>query len=105
MPLQIDATDGGLRLAGELDMATADELLGAIRDRGPDESVTLDFSGVTFMDSSGLRTLLEASKERERERTIVILDPRRQVRRVLDISIPDGAPGLEVRGGEEEGAR
>ena len=37
MPLQIDATDGGLRLAGELDRATADELLDAIRDRGEDE--------------------------------------------------------------------
>ena len=61
MPLQIDSTDGGLRLAGELDMATADELLDAIRGRSQEEPITLDFSGVTFMDSSGLRSLLEAS--------------------------------------------
>ena len=105
MPLQIDATDGGLRLAGELDMATADELLDAIRDRGEDEPMTLDFSRVTFMDSSGLRSLLEASKLREGDGAIVILDPPKQVRRVLDISLPDGAPGLEVQSSEEEGAR
>ena len=85
MPLQIDATDGGLRLAGELDMATADELLDA--------------------DRSGLRSLLEASKLREGDGAIVILDPPKQVRRVLDISLPDGAPGLEVQSSEEEGAR
>jgi hypothetical protein len=29
---------------------------------------------------------------------MVILNPPAQVRRVLDISIPGGTPGLEVRG-------
>ncbi|HET9673019.1 MAG TPA: STAS domain-containing protein [Actinomycetota bacterium] len=101
MSLQIDPTERGLRLAGELDMATSEELMEALRDRGQGAPVTLDFSGVTFMDSSGLRTLLEASKAREGDGVIVILDPTPQVRRVLDISLPDGAPGLEVRGGEE----
>jgi hypothetical protein len=53
------------------------------------------------MDSSGLRTLLEAAKGRQDGDVLVILDPTSQVRRVFDISLPDGAPGLEVRGGEE----
>jgi anti-anti-sigma factor len=100
MPLQIDATDRGLRLAGELDMATSEELVLALRERGDSAPVTLDFSGVTFMDSSGLRTILEAAKDHEGD-ALVILDPSPQVRRLLDISLPDGAPGLEVRGGEE----
>jgi anti-anti-sigma factor len=104
MPLHIDPTDRGLRLAGELDMATSEELLIAIRERGPDVQVTLDFSGITFMDSSGLRALLEAAKGREDDDALVLLDPNPQVRRVLDISLPDGAPGLQVRGGEEGGS-
>jgi anti-anti-sigma factor len=100
MSLQIDATDRGLRLAGELDMATSEELIAALRERGDAAPITLDFSRVTFMDSSGLRTLLEVAKDRGGD-TLVILDPSPQVRRLLDISLPDGAPGLEVRGGEE----
>lgn len=102
MPLQIHATDRGYRLEGELDLATSQDLLGAIRERtSADEPLTLDFSGVTFMDSSGLRALLEAARDRDDGHLLVILDPTPQVRRVLDISLPDGAPGLEVRGGEE----
>lgn len=104
MPLQIRSTERGLRLAGELDMATAGDLLVALRERHAEPEVTVDFSGVTFMDSSGLRTLLDAAKDREGDGAIVILDPAPQVRRVLDISLPDGAPGLEVRGGEEVGS-
>ena len=104
MPLQIDRTDRGLRLAGELDMATSEVLLDAIRARGHGVPVTLDFSGVTFMDSSGLRALLEAAKDRQGDGAVVILDPSPQVRRVLDISLPDGAPGLDVRGGDEGGS-
>jgi anti-anti-sigma factor len=102
MPLHIDPTDQGYRLEGELDLATAKDLLVAIRDRpGAEARLTLDFSGITFMDSSGLRALLEAARDREDGDLLVILDPSPQVRRVLDISLPDGAPGLEVRGGEE----
>lgn len=101
MSLRIDSTDRGLRLSGELDMATSGDLLEALRERAAAAPVTLDFSGVTFMDSSGLRTLLEVAKDREGDDVLVILDPLPQVRRVLDISLPDGAPGLEVRGGEE----
>jgi anti-anti-sigma factor len=100
MALRIDATEQGYRLAGELDMATCDDLLQVLRERS--EHLTLDFSGVSFMDSSGLRTLLEAAKDRGDGDALVILDPTPQVRRVLDISLPDGAPGLEVRTGGGE---
>jgi anti-anti-sigma factor len=102
VPLQIVATDRGYRLGGELDLATADDLLTAIRSHEAGEPLDLDFSQVTFMDSSGLRAILEAAGER-RNGVLVIVDPTPQVRRVLDISLPDGAPGLEIRGGGEGG--
>ena len=100
MPLEIVATDRGYRLDGELDLATAEDLLSAIRERAQRGSrIDLDFSKVTFMDSSGLRALLEAATERNGG-DLVIVDPTPQVRRVLDVSLPEGAPGLEIRGGE-----
>lgn len=98
MQLEITATDDGYRLHGELDMATSgglSELLRAAADGNA--PVVLDFSGVSFMDSSGLRALLEGAALPNGSGPVVIVNPSRQVRRVLDISIPDGMPGLEVR--------
>lgn len=99
MQLQITPTDEGFRLQGELDMATADDLSQLLRDSSTSgDLIVLDFSGVSFMDSSGLRALLEAAGRPNENGSVVILNPSPQVRRVLDISIPGGTPGLEVRG-------
>lgn len=99
LQLQITATNEGFRLHGELDMATADDLSqllkAAVLECRP---VVLDFSEVSFMDSSGLRALLEAAGQTNDGGSVVVLNPSAQVRRVLDISIPGGTPGLEVRG-------
>jgi anti-anti-sigma factor len=98
MQLEITATDEGFRLAGELDMASAEDLSEVLRaaTRG-DDPIVLDFEGVSFMDSSGLRALLEGAGPPGDRGPVVILNPTAQVRRVLDISIPGGIPGLEVR--------
>ncbi len=99
MQLQITPTQDGFRLDGELDMATAEDLSQLLRTAVLDcRHVVLDFSGVSFMDSSGLRALLEAAGQTEGGGSVVVLNPTPQVRRVLDISIPGGTPGLEVRG-------
>ena len=97
MQLQITPTDDGFRLEGELDMATADDLSQIFRDAPSNVPVVLDFSGVSFMDSSGLRALLEGAGQPTGCGPVVIVNPSAQVRRVLDISIPGGTPGLEVR--------
>jgi anti-anti-sigma factor len=97
MQLQITPTDDGFRLDGELDMATADDLSQIFRDAPSNDPIVLDFSGVSFMDSSGLRALLEGAGQPTGCGPVVIVNPSAQVRRVLDISIPDGTPGLEVR--------
>jgi anti-anti-sigma factor len=98
MQLQITATDGGFRLEGELDMATADDLSRLLRDASTvGDPIVLDFAGVSFMDSSGLHALLELAGKPNGCGPVVILNPSAQVRRVLDISIPGGTPGLEVR--------
>ncbi|MCD6020980.1 MAG: hypothetical protein K0R20_690 [Actinomycetia bacterium] len=97
MPLEITATDEGYRLEGELDMATVDGLSELLRAAAKgDDPIVLDFSGVLFMDSSGLRVLLEGARSDDCG-PVVIKDPSDQVRRLLEISIPDGVPGLRVR--------
>ena len=102
MQLQITRTEDGFRLDGELDMATADDLSQIFRDAPSNDPIVLDFSGVSFMDSSGLRALLEGAGQPTGCGPVVIVNPSAQVRRVLDISIPGGTPGLEVRGPGQE---
>lgn len=97
MELQITPIDEGFRLEGELDITTADDLSQLLRDATDGHPLVLDFSKVSFMDSSGLRALLERAGRSDGKSPVVIVDPSPQVRRVLDISIPGGTPGLEVR--------
>jgi anti-anti-sigma factor len=55
-----------LTLHGELDLAYADDLwsrLAGLRDRG--EPVLLDLDQLEFIDSSGLRVLLQATQDSE----------------------------------------
>jgi anti-anti-sigma factor len=97
MQLRITPTDDGFRLDGELDMATADGLMDVLRTTtDTDDPIELDFSGVTFMDSSGLRALLQAARSEDCG-PVVVKDPSPQVRRLLEISVPEGVPGLRVR--------
>jgi anti-anti-sigma factor len=64
MDFQVTVTDQAdavvVRLAGELDMATADRALAALRttDLTAARALIVDLSDVTFCDSSGLRLLL-----------------------------------------------
>ena len=97
MTLQIIATKDGYRLEGELDIATADGLQEVLHAAAyGDDPVVLDFSRVQFMDSSGLRALLQWASSDDCG-PVVIKDPSPQVSRLLEITIPDGAPGLRVR--------
>jgi anti-anti-sigma factor len=98
MTLEITATDGGYRLEGELDMATAGELTELLVAASSDDTpLVLDFSGVSFMDSSGLRALLEGAGLPNGGGPVVVQDPSPQVRRLFEVTIPAGVPGLEIR--------
>jgi anti-anti-sigma factor len=50
---------GVVRVAGELDMATADEFARALQGLG---SVTIECSKLTFLDSSGIKVLVLAHR-------------------------------------------
>jgi anti-sigma B factor antagonist len=59
-----EESDAVIALLGELDIDTAPDLLGVLSpflDEGPPE-VVLDFSGLTFIDSSGISVLIAAQQ-------------------------------------------
>lgn len=98
---------GELRLvvAGELDIATASELLERI-DRWavePGSTLALDMAEVTFMDVSGMRVLLEAAQRcRGARASFVIYNPRRIATRVFSLTAVDQQ--LEIRFDEQPAA-
>jgi anti-sigma B factor antagonist len=78
-----------IEVAGEVDMATAPELATAIND--PDqtvERVIVNLTEVSFLDSSGLNTLIHCAHElEERDVAVRVVSPRDEnVRRVLEIT-------------------
>ncbi len=84
--LSVVAVDDGWSIEGEIDAHTAPRLAEILADL-PDADVVLHFGGVTFMDSSGLRVLVEATtRDVGTPRALIISNPSAAVRRVVAIS-------------------
>lgn len=81
------ADDGAIVVVGEIDMAGGPLLEAALRQREDDDDLILDLNGVTFIDSSGLRSLLEANRrQRERNGRLVLRGVGPEVSRLLEIT-------------------
>lgn len=77
------------RLRGEIDAGTADLLDARNLTDGesPDGVITLDLSEVTFVDSSGLRALVELQRVRAADHGgMVLRSPQRNLIRLLEIA-------------------
>lgn len=85
-PLVITPTGSGFAVTGEIDAHTAPEITEAIGSWAAD-SLRIDMSGVEFVDSSGLRVLIEAHQSRLAEgRSMTIVSPSPVVARLFDIA-------------------
>lgn len=76
-------------VSGDIDLTSAprldDEVTGLIEDSV--NSLTIELTGVSFMDSTGLRVLLKASKLLESAGgALVLRGPSAAVRRLLEVS-------------------
>lgn len=82
-----------LALFGELDIASAprvDESLAELESEGPD-CIVIDLRGLTFLDSTGLRSLLGAdARARSDGRRLAMIQGPDVVRRVFSITGLDG---------------
>ena len=91
--LAIDVQAGDpavLRLSGDLDPHTAPQLTEAIEallaEAAPG-TVRIDLGGVSFIDSSGLRTLVAARESlAERGAALALVDPTPNARRLLEVT-------------------
>lgn len=84
--LTITAVDGGWVLAGELDSSSASALETALSQLNTGET-TVDVAEVSFMDSSGLRVLVEASVRATNEGgSLLLLHPQRAIQRLVSLS-------------------
>jgi anti-anti-sigma factor len=101
---------GSVRLlfSGELDLAGATQLRTALDGAQDDSSrVVLDLQALTLIDCAGLAIIFDAAQRARREGAVLILlDPRAQVRRLLDlIGPPAGVAIIDDSDLPETGAR
>jgi anti-sigma B factor antagonist len=101
--LTIECEEGSppvLHISGELDMATADQLRGALSSGlARDRTLVLDMSGVTFADAIGIRVILEAAESLNGRGPLTIVNAPR-VERLLRLVGLSEIPSLSIRDGE-----
>ncbi len=94
-PFSVAVTGGDDRplvaaISGDVDIATAASLSEAViaaLDTAPGCGVVLDFTNVGFMDSSGLRAVLDISRRVDAgTSSLVLMSPNRPVRKLLSLA-------------------
>lgn len=89
-PITITATDDGLAVAGEIDAFSAPALAEAI-DATEHGELIVDLAGVDFVDSSGLRVLLQSHQQLQAAgRALRLRRPSPVVQRLFDVAGVDG---------------
>lgn len=86
--LVVTATpDGCVEARGEIDAHTVDTLRQALGGSPAGQVVVLDLAGVEFIDSSGLRVVVEQHQRcSDAGGSLVLRNPSRVVRRLLDVT-------------------
>jgi anti-sigma B factor antagonist len=86
----------GLRLIGELDLATAPALKAAFDELPARGSVTLDLTELTFIDSSGLHAIMQFAPSLNGDGPLTLANPSAHVSRLLEIVHMDSHPGIRI---------
>lgn len=100
--LSLTLDNGRVIAVGTIDAETCPSLRKALLDP-PTNSVVVNMAGVEFLDSSGLRELIEARDKLRRDRgTLTIESPSRPVRRLLSLTGLAEQFGVDADGGDSE---
>jgi anti-anti-sigma factor len=79
-----------VRVSGDIDPSTAPTFAGELQAlifTGAPRELVVDLSGVTFIDSSGLRAVIDVHNlMRDRGGVLVLEDPSEKARRLLEIT-------------------
>lgn len=77
----------GVIAVGVVDSHTANDLARAIDDLGVTDDVTLDLDGIEFIDSSGLRVIVNSHQRLgDGGRLLILRSPSASVRRLLELT-------------------
>lgn len=105
-PLTISVTpDGVLVVRGDIDITGGPVLDAAILEREPTGAeVVIDLHAVSFIDSSGLRSLLSAARRaQERGSRVILRNVGREIGRLLEITGTTDQFVIERDGVERDG--
>jgi anti-anti-sigma factor len=98
--LRLEKEEGSasFRLVGELDASNVDQVRARLREElSRTHQLTLDTTDLTFMGSQGLHMLIGLGAEAVRLGTsVVVIRCSAQVKRLLDVAVPAGIPGVEI---------
>lgn len=87
MDATVAATGNDIRVSGEIDAHSVSVVDAALADADPTTTIVLDLSGVTFIDSSGLRALVAAHKRAQAGGgELVVAGPSEPVLRLLGLT-------------------
>jgi anti-anti-sigma factor len=90
---------GSFLLSGELDLLNVEAVSRYLQEElRTGQQLTLDVSGLTFIDSKGLAMLLElaASSLELGFPPVVLRSPSEVLRRVLEVGLPSPIPGIQL---------
>jgi anti-sigma B factor antagonist len=86
-----------LQIDGDIDLATADQLRGALEEALSSEpNVVIDMARVTFFDAAGIRALLQAAESRNGKGPLQIINAPR-VAWVLELVGLSDLPSIVIR--------
>jgi len=98
--VDVDALDDGVRVTprGELDVATQGDLR-VVLEQHAAVPLTLDLAGLRFLDTSGLRLILETADARRRDgRRFAVLPGNAAVQRLFDLAGVAALVPFQARG-------
>jgi anti-anti-sigma factor len=84
---------GGFRLVGEIDMSNAGELRRLSQEEG---DLILEMAELEFLDSTGLRGLIELARGLEPDRRLVLRNPTAGVDRLFEVTGVDRIANLSI---------
>lgn len=96
-----DGADRHFQLSGELDLAVAPDLVERVKlaiEKGG--RLSLDLSGLRFVDSSGIRALIEIARQLHGRGNLVLSSARGEVAKVLELVGLGRVPGIVIADGE-----
>jgi anti-anti-sigma factor len=85
-----------LQLAGEIDAATVPQLVDALATLNGATETTLDLTGLTFIDSSGVHAIVDYARSREPGGTVRLTAVSPTVSQLFEITCLEEVPNLRI---------